>query len=113
MRSQTLWAEVPALLATKPIASRSQQSREEGDAHIIAIVATDLEPGIASAGVAGIDRHMSVVTTLVCLAAMALEQHAMDAARVIRPALLSQRSEKRLFFRKVVRQSSTISVNAR
>jgi len=49
----------------------------EGDAHLLAVVAADLEAVGAPAGVAGINRDAPVVAPLVSLAAVPLEQQAM------------------------------------
>jgi len=63
----------------------------EGDAHLLAVVAADLETIGAPAGVAGINRDAPVVTTIICLAAMALEQQAMHLHHPVDPLGIGRR----------------------
>jgi hypothetical protein len=50
----------------------------EGDAHLLAIVAADLQAVGAPAGVAGLNRDPAIVPTLLAAAAVPLEQEAMQ-----------------------------------
>lgn len=63
----------------------------EGDAHLFAVVAADLKPVGAPTGVAGIDRDAAVMATLVSLAAMSLEQQAMDLHHPVDPLGIGRR----------------------
>lgn len=76
----------------------------EGDAHLLATVAAVLEAVRKPAGVAGIDRDAPVVAKLVGIAALPLEQQAIDlddpvdALRVGRrwPTIACQPPQKRI-----------------
>lgn len=67
---------MPPVVATHEIASRCQQSRAEGDAHPLAIVAADFEPVGTPAYVRPVDRDTAVMPPLDAVAGVTLEQKA-------------------------------------
>lgn len=86
------WPNLRNIMATylRPAARISLRPRARLSVRV-AVVAADLEAVGAPAGVAGINRDAPVVTTIICLAAMALEQQAMHLHHPVDPLGIGRR----------------------
>jgi hypothetical protein len=87
IRSRMSLPEMPAVVAKKLMAPRSQQSSAKATPHPLAIVAADLEAIGAPAPIAFIDRDTAIMPRL-DTASMAIEQQAMDLHHPVDPLVM-------------------------